>query len=369
MLANNATGLLSFRREVIEALIKDGNEVAVSVPASNRSDDIRGLGCRLVEVQNINRHGTNPMTDLALLREYKKLIREVKPDVILTYTIKPNIYGGIAAMQAGVPYVVNITGLGTAVENSGLLQKVTVGLYRYAMRKAHCIFFQNEGNRQFFASRGIRNDAHRLIPGSGVSLDRFMPSLVPDNEPVRFNFISRLMKQKGIEEYFAAAEHFKAAGKNVEFHILGASEESYSERLKELQDRNIVIYHGLQKDVRPFIEKSHCLIHPTYYPEGMSNVVLESAASGRPVITTRRYGCMEAVEDGVTGFLFAERDREGLFAAIDRFLTMTPEDRSEMGCRAREKMKREFDRRIVIEAYRKAIAECQIVSSDTKSRG
>jgi galacturonosyltransferase len=254
--------------------------------------------------------------------------------------------------MAGVPYIVNITGLGTAVENPGLLQKITVAMYKVAMKKAACIFFQNKGNEQFFASKDIRNDVHRIIPGSGVNLDKFTYQEYPEeDQPLRFVFISRIMREKGIEEYFAAAKHFKTLHPEMVFHVLGACEEEYEQTLAELQKNGTIIYHGQQKDVRPFIIQANCTIHPTFYPEGMSNVVLESAATGRPVITTRRHGCMEAIEDGVTGFLFEERNTSQLISCIDKFLAMTHQERVAMGKAAHEKMEREFNRQIVVNAY------------------
>jgi galacturonosyltransferase len=258
----------------------------------------------------------------------------------------------MAARLSKVPYIVNITGLGSAVENPGLLQKITVAMYQVAMRRTACIFFQNKGNEHFFASKNIRNDVHRIIPGSGVNLDKFTYQEYPsEGQPLKFVFISRIMREKGIEEYFAAAKHFKSLYPEMEFHILGSCEESYEQTLADLQNNGTIIYHGLQKDVRPFIIQAHCTIHPTFYPEGMSNVILESAATGRPVITTRRHGCMEAIENGVTGFLFHELNTSELISCIDKFMEMTHQERVAMGMAAHEKMKREFDRQIVVDAY------------------
>lgn len=350
ILSNNDAGLLIFRKEVVIALINKGYEVTVSVPQGNRIDEIKALGCK-VNIANINRRGMNPVEDLKLLKYYIGLLKRVNPDIVLTYTIKPNIYGGLACAINNIPHIVNITGLGSAVEHPGMLQTLTVNLYKLAMRKASCIFFQNEGNRAFFVEKNIRKDIHRLIPGSGVNIKKFQPSDYPTSGPIKFLFISRIMKEKGIEEYFTAAKHFRRLRNDVEFHILGACEEDYLTQLTELDSLGIVKYHGVQKDVRPYLAEASCLIHPTFYPEGMSNVILEAASTGRPVITTRRHGCMEAVDDGVTGFLFEERDTEGLIHQIDKFLSMSVEERAEMGRKARIKMEREFDRQIVVDAY------------------
>lgn len=353
LLANNCMGLLSFRKEVVVEFVKQGYEVTVHLPYNERIKELERLGCKVLCSKNLVRKGKNPLKDISLYREYLSLMRNVQPQVVLTYTIKPNIYGSLAAKKLNIPYIVNITGLGTAVENPGILQKITVNLYRRAMSKANTIFFQNSANREFFAKRNINNSTHQLIPGSGVNLSHHILRSYPeDASPVKFLFISRLMKQKGIEEYFACAEHFKG---KAEFHILGACEEDYEEKLRQLESEDIVKYHGVQNDVRPFIADIHCLIHPTYYPEGMSNVILESAAAGRPVITTNRPGCREAVEDGITGYLFQERNREELINAVERFLSLSNSERKEMGLKGRQKMEQEFDRQIVVNAYLDAV--------------
>lgn len=356
LLANSGDGLLSFRQELVTALVEKGMDVIVSVPDSGRTNEIKVLGCR-VDIACIHRRGMNPIEDLKLLRYYLSILKKYSPDVVLTYTIKPNIYGGMACALKKIPYIVNITGLGTAVEHPGMLQRLTVSMYKVAMRKADCIFFQNNGNREFFEEKNIRRDIHRVIPGSGANLLKFQPKAFPSSGPVRFLFISRLMKEKGIEEFFAAAIHFRKTRRDVEFHILGDCEEDYSGRLAELESQGVVIYHGMQKDVRPFIAESSCLIHPTFYPEGMSNVVLEAASSARPVITTRRHGCMEAVDDGLTGYLIEERNTAGLINAIDKFLSLSVKERAEMGKNARVKMEKEFDRQIVVDAYLEEISK------------
>lgn len=351
ILSNSTLGLLSFRKELLEKLVENGCCVTISVPEDNRNSELVDLGCKINVVKNLSRRGTNPIKDLNLLLEYKRLLKKEKPEITLTYTIKPNIYGGIACACYNIPLIANITGLGTAVENSGILQKLTLTLYRYAMRHASCIFFQNIANRVFFEDHNIRNQHHRLIPGSGVNLSKYSYKSYPSGAKIKFIYISRLMRQKGIDDYFAAAKYFMSVYDNLEFHVLGACEEDYSEVLNKLSLDGIIKYHGLQNDVRPYLTESACLVHPTFYPEGMSNVILEAAATGRPVITTRRHGCMEAIDDGITGYLFNERDTQGLINCIEKFLDLSQEQRAEMGRKARQKVEAEFDRRTVINAY------------------
>lgn len=350
ILANSAGGLLSFRQELLVAMIKRGYEVMVCLPPNDRIKEIEDLGCTVRTIP-IDRRGTNPLRDIKLLYSYFRLIRTEKPTVVLTYTIKPNIYGGLACRFLHVPYIVNITGLGSAVENPGLLQKVTLTLYKTALKKAACIFFQNRGNQSLFLNNKINISSHRLIPGSGVNLTKFHYQPYPKENKIKFLFISRLMKEKGIEEYFTAAEYFSKLRSDLEFGILGNCEENYIQRLKELQEKGIIKYYGMQKDVRPYIAAASCLIHPTFYPEGMSNVILEAASTGRPVITTNRHGCMEAVDDGKTGFLFPEKNTNALIECIRRFLELDREAHEDMGIRGREKMEKEFNRQIVIDAY------------------
>ena len=233
----------------------------------------------------------NPIADIKLLFCYHRLIRHVKPDIVLSYTIKPNLYGGLAAALCGVPQLANITGLGAAVEYPSMLQKITIMLYKICLRKTRLVFFQNAANLRFCLDNKMVKGRTQLIPGSGVNLEyhSLKPYPSPD-EPVRFLFISRIRVEKGIEEYLATAEAIRKDFPQTEFHIIGGCEGDYEKRLKLLADKGTVIYHGQQSDVRPYIERASCLIHPSFYPEGMSNVLLEACAAGRPVITTDRPG-------------------------------------------------------------------------------
>ncbi|MCP1126097.1 glycosyltransferase family 4 protein [Bacillus sp. 3103sda1] len=349
ILANNDVGLYKFRKELIQELVKE-YKVYVSLPYGEFIPRLEELGCKFIDTP-ISRRGTNPITDLKLLMNYKKIIKEVKPDVVLTYTIKPNVYGGLACKMSGVPYIANITGLGTAVENGGLLQKVTLFLYKLALKEVNFVFFQNEENRKFFINQKIVRDNHRLIPGSGVNLNHYSLLDYPSDTMVNFLFIARVMKEKGIDQYLDAAKYIKERHPNTAFHILGFCEGSYESKLKEMQDSGIIQYHGMQNDVREFHKFSHCTIHPTYYPEGMSNVLLESAASGRPVITTNRSGCREIVDDTINGYIVEQENSRDLIEKIERFINLDYETKKQMGVAGRMKVEREFSRDIVVNAY------------------
>lgn len=347
--ANNDVGLYKFRRELLEALLEE-HEVHIVLPDGSFVEDMIRMGCVFHGVA-LQRRGTNPFRDLALLRTYMSLIRDICPDAVLTYTIKPNVYGGIACRLLKVPYIVNITGLGTAVENPGLLQTITTILYKYALGKAAKVFFQNETNLHFMKSRGIVRNNFDLLPGSGVNLKQYTPLPYPNGSTVDFVFIARVMKEKGIEQYLTAAEYIRSKYPYTRFHICGACDEDYQQILGEKSANGIVTYHGSVRDMLPIYEMSSCTVHPTFYPEGMSNVLLESCASARPIITTDRPGCREIVEDCVNGFVCRQQDSEDLIAKIERFLALSHSDREKMGLMARRKAEQEFDRSIVIEKY------------------
>lgn len=347
-LVNHDVVIYNFRLEIVERFIKDGHEVHISSPYGERIEDLKALGAIYHEIK-MDRHGMNPKEELRILGEYKKLMKEVKPDICLGFTIKPNIYGAIAARGQHIPFVANITGLGTAVENLGLTQKISILLYRYAFQKVQRVFFQNEENKKFFDDHGLARGKGEIIPGSGVNLARYPYRVYPDDGTIKFAFISRIMKEKGIDQYLDAAETFK--GRNVEFHVCGFCESEYDGRLQEEHKKGVVNYHGMIRDVAGFMGDMHCIIHPTYYPEGISNVLLEACATGRPIITTDRSGCREVVDDGVNGFMVECKNSESLIKAIEKFLNLSWNEKKAMGKEAREKVEREFDRQIVVEKY------------------
>ncbi|MCF8888176.1 glycosyltransferase family 4 protein [Priestia megaterium] len=355
ILANNDVGLYRFRRELIEQLVKD-YEVYISLPYGDLVPNLEDLGCKFINT-DISRRGTNPLTDLKLFMTYKNIIKNIRPDVVLTYTIKPNVYGGLASRISSVPYITNITGLGTAVENESILQKVTLFLYKNALRKAKCVFFQNEDNLKFFIERNVIGSKYRLIPGSGVNLQQYKMLDYPGGNNINFLFVARVMKEKGIDQFLEAAEYIRKKHSNTRFHVLGFCEENYEKKLEELQKKNIIKYHGMQSDVKKFHAFSHCTIHPTYYPEGMSNVLLESASCGRPIITTNRSGCREIVEEGVNGYVVNQKDTKDLIIAIEKFLSLDYNLKRNMGIQGRKKIEKEFNRNIVINAYLEEVKE------------
>lgn len=350
ILSNHHAYTYNFRKEIIQRLIDEKYKVFVVLPYGEKVELLKKMGCEHIDLP-LDRRGTNPITDFKLLLGYYKIIRKIKPDAVLSYTVKPNIYGGLVCRLNNIPFFPNVTGLGTAVESDDFIQKMIVSLYRVAYKKATCVFFQNHENKDFFIGRGFKLNNYKVIPGSGVNTEFFSVLPYPSDEKVEFMFISRIMKEKGIDQYLEAAAVIKTKYPNTRFHVLGFCEDAYEEKLDELQRRGIIEYHGMQSDVREFHRISHCTIHPTYYPEGMSNVLLESASSGRPIITTNRSGCKEIVDDRVNGYVIEQENSKDLIEKVEKFLALSNEERKQMGLAGRAKVEREFDRHFVVEAY------------------
>ncbi len=353
ILANNDVGLYKFRKELIEVLLKE-YEVHIALPDGDFVKDLTEMGC-VFHPTEIARHGTNPFQDLALMRRYKSIISKVAPHAVLTYTIKPNVYGGMVCAAKKIPYIVNITGLGSAVENKGVLQTVTTALYKFGLRKASHVFFQNHDNLAFMKQKKIVKENTDILPGSGVNVSHYQPLPYPAGDTVDFVFIARVMKEKGIDQYLDAVDVIGEKYPHTRFHICGICEEEYQSLLEEKTKAGQITYHGLVGDMIPIYQMAACTVHPTYYPEGMSNVLLESCASGRPIITTDRAGCKEIVDNGVNGYVCRQQDSEDLIQKIEQFLALSQEEREQMGRNGRQKVEREFDRNIVIEKYLSAI--------------
>lgn len=350
VLSNVTYDLYSMRREVIQALLDYGYDVRISAILGRNADDFSMMGCNMID-SPINRRAMNPFADIKLLIHYIKIIKQIKPDIVLSYTIKPNVYGGMACSLFSIPYLSNVTGLGSVENVSVFIKTIVKRLYKLGLKNSSCIFYQNEDGMNKVNTILKRRDRYRLIPGSGVNTEYYSLQEYPQDDQINFLFISRIMKEKGIDQYLAAAEIIKAKYPKTNFHVLGFCEEDYESKLADYESRNIIKYHGVQKDVREFHRFSHATIHPTYYFEGISNVLLESASCGRPIITTNRYGTRETVDDGVTGFLFTEKNTEDLVNKIEKLLTLTNDERKEMGRKGREKVINEFERQKVVKVY------------------
>lgn len=350
ILANSSSGLYDFRNELILELAKE-YQVVVSVPSEGDSQDkcgdLKKIGCRVLPV-SIDRRGINPVKDLKLFWHYFRLLRWEKPDLVITYTIKPNVYGGMACRLRKIPYGVNITGLGTTFQNDGMLRKLVTRLYRMALKKAKVVFFENAANRQIFIDEKIIPEEKTVrLNGAGVNLDRYSLKPYPNDQPIGFLFIGRVMQEKGIDELFAAMERLRSEGAACTLDILGGYEENYAHIIHRYEEAGWLRYHGYQTDVRPFIERSHCFVLPSYH-EGMANTNLECAAMGRPVITSNIPGCKEAVVDGKSGLLCEAKNTDSLYRAMSRFLKLSAQERENMGLAGRRHMEAVFDKRLVV---------------------
>jgi galacturonosyltransferase len=351
ILANNDVGLYKFRKELLEELLKT-HEVIICLPNGEYIEKMVCMGCKFIPCDLLDRHGTNPVKDMRLFSFYKMIIKENRPDIVFTYTIKPNVYGGAVCSKLGIPYVANITGLGNAIENGGILQMLTLRLYKIGLRNAKQVFFQNAENRDFFITNHVVGKKTKLIPGSGVNLEEHQYEDYPEEDgEVRFLFIGRIMKDKGIEEFVKCADVIKSKFPKTQFDIVGAYDDSrYEDVIKQAEIKGSVRYYGQQDDVHSFIMSHHVTVLPSYH-EGLSNVLLETAACGRPILASNIPGCRETFENKITGLAFEARNTESLINTVEQFINLSYDKKKEMGRLGREKMEAEYDRNLIIEAY------------------
>lgn len=348
ILANFDVGLYKFRKELILELLNQGNDIYISLPDGVLVRKLEAMGCKFVNTY-VDRRGINPKTDLKLLLFYRKLVKKLHPDLVITYTIKPNIYGGLACRELKVPYAANITGLGTAFQNEGILKKIVSVLYKSALKKAKVVFFENAENKQIFIEERIVKEIQTcVLNGAGVNLEEYPFYEYPPEDGTRFLFIGRVMKEKGVDELFTVAEKIKKEYENVYFDIVGPMEDDYRERIQGLVNKGIIEYHGYQEDVKPFIEKCHCFVLPSYH-EGMANTLLEAGAMGRPLITSNIHGCKETVDDGVSGFLCEKQNVDSLHDVIKKFLGLSLMERKEMSLAERRRTEMIFDKKMIVQ--------------------
>ena len=367
ILTNYDAGLYLFRKELIQRLVSEGYTVHVSTPDTGYIDSLSALGA-LIHVSDVDRRGTNPVRDMKLYKDYRELIREVNPDAVLTYTIKPIVYGGIAARMEHVPLLSNVTGLSSAMlYGSGVFGKFLTSLYKAGLKGASYVFFQNEQNRDKLTELGCVPSKAKvvLLPGSGVNLTEHAYVPYPeqtDDGKIRLLYVGRVHPTKGSDELLKTAEAIHASHPEVIFDIVGDCEDDsrtrYADEIKRLEKTGAIAFYGYQTNVAPYYERCHALVHPTYF-EGMSNVILEAASTGRPILASDVPGCKEIFEDGVGGIAFTPRDAASLKEAVLKFIGMSYEDRQNMGCKAREFVEAHFDRQMVVEEYLKALNDLQ----------
>lgn len=349
ILANNSGGLFGFRKELIQELVLHGHDVYASTPFDDHVDDLKQLGINLIETK-INRRGMNPIKDFGVILSYFKIIKRINPSLIIMYTIKPNLYGGSVARILKIPYAINITGLGTAFQNDNFIRKMVVTWYKFVCKKMHVIFFENEGNKNTFLDINIvKENKCCVLNGAGVNLSHFYFAEYPQiNDKLHFLFIGRIMKEKGVDELFWAIEKLYEQNNDIILDVVGSFEDDYIDKIEQLKESGCLAYHGYQSDVRPFIENCHCFVLPSYH-EGMANTLLESAAMGRPLITSNIFGCKEAVVENQNGFLVMVKNKEDLLAKMDKFYNLTFEEKKVMGFVSRKHMENVFDKNKVVE--------------------
>lgn len=353
LLGNHGFVIYNFRKELIKELLNKGYEVYISLPKDEKVEKMVEWGCKFVET-NVDRRGTNPVTDFKLVSHYIKILKNIKPDVVLTYTIKPNLYGGLACRFLNIPCINNITGLGSGFSKSPLLKSFLSMLYKVSLKKSSCVFFQNTEDMKTLVDNKIIKGHYELIPGSGVNLKEYTFKDFPKEEPLTFIFIGRIMKDKGIDQYLEAAKVIKQRHQNIKFNLIGFVEKTqphYNDMINQLQDEGYITYLGYQSDVKPFVQDAHCLIQASHGGEGLSNVLLEAAATGRVLIASNIPGCRETIVEGENGYTFEAKNTNSLVEQIEKFISLPYLEKKQMGANSREKIEKEFDRNIVVKAY------------------
>ena len=347
ILTNHDVGLYRFRRELVGALLKE-HEVYISLPEGELVRPLEEMGCVFLDTP-MERRGMDPVKELGLMLRYWRILRKVRPDLVITYTIKPNLYGGLVCRLLGIPAAANITGLGTAFQKEGALKTLVTALYRPALKRAKVVFFENRANMELLLEANVVRRAQCcLLPGAGVDLEHYACAPYPAEGPVRFLFVGRVMGEKGIGELFSAMERLNRERITCSLDVLGGLEEHYENIIRRYERCGWLRYHGYVTDVRPYVEQAHCGVLPSYH-EGMANTNLECAAMGRPLITSDIPGCREAVIEGRSGLLCQARDADSLYGAMKRFLELTHREREQMGKAGRAHMEAVFDKSRVVE--------------------
>jgi glycosyltransferase involved in cell wall biosynthesis len=362
---NTAWNLVNFRAGLIGALVTQGHEVLAVAPDDRYAPRLAQLGCRFISLPMHN-GGTHPGRDALLFWCLLRVLARERPDVYLGYTVKPNVYGSLAARTLGIPVINNIAGLGAVFIQDGWLVRLVRWMYRMALARSVKVFFQNDDDRQLFVAGGlVLAEVTELLPGSGIDLTKFaVVPLATTNSAVgkfRFLLIARMLLDKGVGEYVEAARLLRQRWPQLECCLLGFVDVQNPAAVSKAQmeawvSQGYVKYLGVSDDVRPEIAAADCIVLPSYR-EGTPRTLLEAAAMGRPIITTDAVGCREVVDDGQNGYLCKVRDVADLAEKMERMLNLSLEQRQQMSHYGRLKMEREFDEKIVIKKYLDAIHE------------
>jgi glycosyltransferase involved in cell wall biosynthesis len=351
ILSNHFITLYNFRKELIMKLVEVENEVFISMPKAEENSFFNNMGCKIIETP-VDRRGVNPVRDFGLIVNYIKLMKMLKPDIVFSYTVKPNIYGCIASNFTKNRQVCNITGTGATFLKKNAVCMIAKTLYKISIKKSYKVFFQNSGDKDFFVENKMVRNNFAMLPGSGVNLEQYSVCDLPSEDEVNFIFVGRVMELKGIDQYLECAKAIKNKYPNTNFYIAGFIEDcKYKEIVDDYHDKGIISYIGFQKDIKSWIQKCHCTILPSHGGEGVPNVLLESAAMGRICIASTINGSKDVVDDGVTGYLFTTGNAKDLINKVEKFLELDYKTKKQMGLAGRRKVENEFDRRIVVDAY------------------
>ncbi len=356
---NAAWNLLNYRTGIIRMLQDEGHRVTLLAPRDDSAPALEALGCDFEHI-GMTRRGKSPVTEAGVVANAYRTLRRLRPDAVISFTIKNNIYTGIACRLLGIPFLPNVSGRGAVFQEPGLTVRAVLAAYRLAFNRAACVFYQNPEDRAFFLDHGIGSlDRSTLLPGSGVDLDKFQAAPMPAHDVPTFLMIARVLRDKGVAEYAAAARAVQARHPKARFVLIGghgAGPEYMPETdLAAWQAAGVIDYLGEVSDVRPLIAEADAVVLPSYYLEGTPRALIEAAAMGRPIVTTDTAGCRDTVAPGATGFLCHPRDAGDLAEKLNAFADLTPEARVAMGAASRKRAETLFDERIVIDAYRTAL--------------
>ncbi|MEO9965864.1 MAG: glycosyltransferase family 4 protein [Reichenbachiella sp.] len=352
---NTSWNIYNFRLGLIKAFINEGHEVLAIAPIDSFSKKIEKAGCTFVPIA-LDNTGSNPFKDYLLLQELKSVFRSHRPDIVLNFTIKPNIYGTLAAKQLKIPVINNVSGLGTVFLARGLTSMVAKQLYRWSFSRANLVFFQNSDDLKVFqAEINLPKLKTDLLPGSGINLSHFQATGQRESEYTTFLLIARLIKEKGITEYIKAAKLIKEIYPGTKIQLLGKLDPSHvrgisKEEIDESIQSGAIEYLGEVEDVRPYIANASCVVLPSY-GEGTPRTLLEAAALRRPVITTNVAGCREVIVDGETGLMCEVKNVNDLADKMKRICTMSTRQLDEWGKNGRALVEEKFDEQLVISRY------------------
>jgi len=358
LVANTSWSIFNFRLGLIRHLVLGGYRVVVIAPKDSFTSNLISEGIEYHEI-NINNYGTNPFTEVKLIIQFIKLYKALKPDLVFHYTIKPNIYGSFASAYCKIPSIIITTGLGHLFEFKNIAVRwITLFLYRIACFLTKEVWFLNSNDQDVFIyKRIVKKSKTRILKSEGINTDWFKPNQgKQNNSNPTFLFAGRILKDKGILEFIEASKIIKQKYPHITFEVLGFIDQSNPnsipyEQILIWQRENTIKYLGETSDVRPFLQKASCLVFPSFYREGVSRVLMEAASMETPIITTENVGCKEIVEHNRNGFICNPKNVNSLVQAIEKFVTLDPNEKLVMGKLGRLKMIREFDESIVLKTY------------------